>query len=158
MNSAYIHLVLNHIPVLGTGVGILLLSYGILMKKEEAKWLGLVSFLLCGLVAIPVFMTGEPAEGIVEQHPGISKAAIELHEDSANAALISIELLAAVSLISLFVFHRIKRYPRWAMLVIVTIAFVTSVMVARTAQLGGKIHHTEIVGTQTTAGTELEED
>jgi hypothetical protein len=151
MNPAHIHLLLNHIPVLGTAFGILLLLFGILRKNNEAKRFGLVMFLLCGLIAIPVFLTGEPAEEIVEHQIGIDKEAIEEHEDSATWALVSVEVLAVLSLISLFLFHK-TAFPGWAMVIVMLIALVTSGIIARTANLGGMINHPEITGTAVQTG------
>lgn len=158
MNPAHIHLLLNHIPVLGTSFGIVLLIYAIVRKSDEAKRLSLLTFLLCGLITIPVFLTGEPAEGIIEKQIAVSEGVIDAHEDLAMVALVSVEILAVVSIVLLFIFRQANRYPAWSMIAVLLIAFITSGIMVRTANLGGQIHHTEITGTTADAGIELEDD
>ena len=83
MNWAQVHLWLNHLPVLGTLFGLVLLIAALLWKNEDWKRLSLIVFVIIGLIAIGTYLTGEPAEEVVEDVPGVSEAAIEPHEESA---------------------------------------------------------------------------
>jgi asparagine N-glycosylation enzyme membrane subunit Stt3 len=60
MNWAHIHLSLNHLPVVGTFFGVLLLLLALLRKSEELKRVSLGVFVLTALLALPVYFTGEP--------------------------------------------------------------------------------------------------
>ena len=66
MNATHLHLMLNHIPVLGTVFGLGLLVFALWRKSEELKKAALGIFLIVALLAVPVYLTGEPAEGVAD--------------------------------------------------------------------------------------------
>lgn len=100
-------------------------------------------FVLIALVTVPVYLTGEPAEEMIENIPGISKAMIERHEDAVLFSMIAVEVAGFIALAALLLFGRKKGL---ANLLIVTLAFsvVTGGLLAWTSNLGGQIRHTEI--------------
>ncbi|MBB6054067.1 hypothetical protein [Armatimonas rosea] len=144
MNPAYLHLVLNHLPVLGTWFGLLLLSAGFIFKSNDLKKASLVVFVLCALVAIPVFLTGEPAEGKIEGLPGVSEGLIEAHEAAAKFALILVEILGTASLLCLVFLQRGIRAASLVLLGVWGLALLTGGLFVYTAKLGGQIRHTEV--------------
>lgn len=143
MNAAHLHLLLNHIPVLGVIFGFFLLLAALWRGSEELKRASLVVFLLAALITIPTYLTGEPAEEIVEKLPGVAATFIEQHEESAKIALIGMEILGIVALGGLL-FFRHRNAPAWLTGVILLLAMVVGGWMIRTANLGGKIHHPEI--------------
>jgi hypothetical protein len=145
MNWAHVHLVSNHIPVLGTAFGLVLLVYAAARRDEGVKRVALGVFAVVALLALPVFFTGEPAEGVVENAPGISEPLIEAHESAALAALVAVELLGALALAGLIATWRGRR-PLSPLVTRATVlvSLIAAGLMARTANLGGKIHHTEI--------------
>ena len=62
MNWAHVHLLINHIPVLGTVFGTLLLVFGMAKKNETIKRVSLGIFAIIAVATVPVYFTGEPAE------------------------------------------------------------------------------------------------
>ncbi|MGA7880692.1 MAG: hypothetical protein WCA06_13995 [Terrimicrobiaceae bacterium] len=76
MNSAHLHLMLNHIPVPRMAFGLALLGWALLRKGEELKRTSLGLFIIIALLAIPTYLTGEPAEELVENLSGVDKASI----------------------------------------------------------------------------------
>ena len=145
MDLTHLHLILNHFPVLGIMFGFLILLWGVLRGNEEVKTVGLVFLVLTALAAVPVYLTGEPAEEIVENLPGVSEQIIELHEDSALLSLI----LAIATGVLAFAGLILKRFSsaniaRFSMFAVLVLSFVTGVFMGRTANLGGEIRHTEI--------------
>ena len=105
MNWAYVHLILNHVPVLGTLFGLLLLAWGILRRNDSLQRAALLTFTLVALVAIPAYLTGKPAEEAVEHLTGTAGSAIEPHEDAALVSFLAMEVLGALALGALHV-HR----------------------------------------------------
>ena len=89
MNWAHIHLLLNHLPVIGTIFGVLRLLFAWLRKSEELKRVSLGVFVLTALLALPVYFTGEPAEKVVERLPVVAEPLIERHENAALFALLT---------------------------------------------------------------------
>lgn len=58
MTAVHVHLLLNHIPILGVLFGLLLLIYGTVKKTEEIERAGLVTFIVVALITAPVFFSG----------------------------------------------------------------------------------------------------
>lgn len=144
MNWAHIHLLSNHIPVLGTLFGLLLLAWGVVRRNEVIQRAALATFVVAAVVAVPVFFTGEPSEEAVEHLAGTAEQAIEVHEDAAVLALISVELLGVVAAFSLM--WRRAGMSRFVTRAALVLSVVTAGLMARTANLGGKIRHAELRG------------
>ncbi|HET7290515.1 MAG TPA: hypothetical protein VFJ67_08775, partial [Thermodesulfobacteriota bacterium] len=81
MNAAHWHLILNHIPLIGIGFVILLMIIAFARKSQELKNVAMIFAVIVALWAIPAYLTGEPAEEVVEDMPGISENIIEEHEE-----------------------------------------------------------------------------
>ena len=147
MNSAHLHLLFNHIPILGSAFGLVLLAWGLLRRSDAVARVGLATLVLAALFAIPAYLTGPAAEHLVEDLPGISDAAIHPHEEAAMIASYALWMLGAACAWILWRYRRIgmsvpSRYTR--------LAFVGAVVVAGlmtwTSLLGGVIRHAEIRG------------
>lgn len=148
MNWAHVHLMLNHLPVLGTIFGLLLLGWAALRRSEMLQRAALATFVLTGLAAIPVFLTGEPAEKVVEHLAGTAEQAIEAHEEAALVALIAVEALGALALTTLVLFRK-RGVPRPLVGAALVCALATAGWMAQTANLGGRIRHAELRSTAT---------
>lgn len=158
MNPTHIHLLLNHFPIVGTLIGTLLLAWGIYSKQNNLKSAAAAVLFAMALFAIPVYLTGEPAEESVEKLPGVAESVMKVHEDAATVAIWLMELTGLTALLALIL--QWKQQERAA--ATFTIAFVFSVIgfaaMARTGYYGGQIRHTEITAVQvgtTEAGSEL---
>lgn len=155
MNPAYLHLVLNHIPVMGVLFGLALYLAAHIRKSTEMRRVALWVFLLAALSAVPAFLTGEPAEDLVEKVPGVSKQAVEAHEEFASVALGGIILLGAAALGALVFSGRSARMQKGFAATVVVCSLVASVLMIRTAQLGGQIRHTELRPVASVQGSDL---
>jgi hypothetical protein len=144
MNWAHVHLMLSHLPVVGTIFGVLLLLLALLRKSEELKRVSLGIFVLTALLAPPVYFTGEPAEKVVEHLPGVAEPLIERHENAALFALLMAGGAGAVALAGLILFRRAEKLPGWIVAVTLVLSLATSGLMGWTANLGGQIRHTEI--------------
>ena len=156
MNAAHLHLIINHIPVIGTFFCFLVLLFGWLGKKPAVQKTALFLFVIVGLIAVPVFVSGNGAEEIVEKFPGVSKQSIEAHQDSATITLIFIEILAVASLLGFALFGRRENLPGGFLLTVVILTIVAFVLTANTSNLGGKIRHPQEMGGSLPAGGEIE--
>lgn len=144
MNDARVHLLLNHIPVIGALFGIAVLLGGIVKQSSELKKAGFVIFVGIALIAVPVFRSGHPAEEIVEDMPGVSERVIETHEDAAKKAMIAVEITGILALISLAASRGSQNTPGSLVALLLAASLATGGLMAKTASLGGKIRHTEI--------------
>jgi len=144
VNAAHLHLILNHVPVLGTLIALLLLVTAFVEKSDDLRRAALALFVGVALMAVPVYMSGEPAEDLVERLPGVTNQQIDRHEDAATQALIAVGLVGVLAIAAL---AAARRHPRGSRaLTVATLAFgiVTGGLMARVALLGGQIRHSEI--------------
>lgn len=143
MNWAHIHLMVNHVPVLGTVFGLALLAWGMVRRTDRLQRAALAAFVVVALAAIPVYLTGEPAEDMVEHLVGTAEPAIEVHENAALVSLVGVELLGVIALAGLLLSR-----TTWAPVALARAALVMSIVTAglmvRTANLGGQIRHAEV--------------
>ena len=159
MDAAHWHLLLNHAPVLGTIFGALLLIAALSLRNGTLTRTSLTVFVLSALVAVPVYLTGEGAEEIVEDIPGVAaESVIEAHESAGLIALIAVGLLGLLALVALWSARGRTTPPRWIGPSALVIALVVSGLFVWTATLGGQINHPEIRGTPTAVQTPDEDD
>jgi len=144
MNAAELHLLLNHLPVLIPILGLIVLLAGLALKSPDIQKTGLCFLIAAGFFALPTYFSGEPAEDVVKNYPGASRAAIHEHEDAGLWSLIVLEGAAVAAAVAFFLLWKKKRVPKvgWAVLLVVT--GMACAAMARTAHIGGLIRHEEI--------------
>src|SRR4029434_4393979 len=98
MNAAYVHLLLNHVPVLGVLFALGLLGWAVFRRSDTLLRAGWATLVVVALVALPVYFTGEDAEEVVEDEPGVVHKTIKDHEESALPAIIGMEALGLLAL------------------------------------------------------------
>ncbi|MBI2213822.1 MAG: hypothetical protein HYU52_09255 [Acidobacteria bacterium] len=158
MPPVEIHLALNHVPVVGFAGALAILVWGVLRRDEEVQRVGLAACVAVALLTIPVYFTGEPAEDVAEQLPGVTHDVIENHEEAAKYAFISSSLCGAVALLGMIVWRSPERRA-FALRATLVLCVATTAMIGRTAMLGGQIRHTEVrAGAAVNAPAELERD
>lgn len=145
MNGASIHLLLNHLPVLGLFFGLCLLVWGILGKQSILRTAAYVLLVFASLTTLPVNISGEEAEEIVEEmHDGRSHEIIHEHEEAAELALfmmLTVGLMAIAAGVMQRRNHPQQRLASYATLGLGLVAFG---YMAYVANLGGQISHPEI--------------
>jgi hypothetical protein len=145
MNPAHWHLLLNHVPVVGLAFSILLLISSLIMKNRTLALAGLVAVVLSALMLIPVYLTGEPAEEVIENTAGVNPDPfLEEHEEAAEPAMIAMQILGAAALIVLFLNLRAGKYSPALTTFITISAIIVFFILGRVALVGGDIRHTEI--------------
>lgn len=144
MNWAHVHLVLNHVPIMGVLFGLLTLGVAWIKNSKELKILSLGFFVLAAILTIPVYFTGEPAEEAVEHLAGVAESVIEQHEEAAEVSFIITGILGAIALAGLVLFWNSPHIPHWFVTGVLILALVVGGSMAWTANLGGQIRHSEI--------------
>jgi glucan phosphoethanolaminetransferase (alkaline phosphatase superfamily) len=145
MSLVHIHLLLNHVAVVGALVAVLLFAAALLLRDVVSTKFALAFTAGLAVVAIAVYFTGEPAEDAVEHLAGVTKASIHEHEEAAELTTIVIGVLGGLSLLALL-WLRSRRAPRWMAAAGVVGTLAISALMGWTANLGGQIRHTEIQG------------
>ena len=157
MSIVHLHLMLNHVPVVGMVFALLILGVAAWRRNDGMGRLGLVVMVGLSVVTAVVFLSGEPAEEAVERVAGVSEAMIHPHEEAAEAALIVTGIVGAMALVALGAYRR-RALPRWLTGAAFTAALVSTTMLGWAANLGGQIRHTEIGGTAAASSGEESED
>lgn len=137
-------MLLNHFPIIGTVLGVGVMLYGYITVSDQVKKAALWTWFAMALIAIPVFLTGEPAEESVEGIAGVSEGLIEEHEEAATVAIWLMEALGLLSLVTLGLGKTKNSLSKPLVLVSTVLGLVVFGAMARTGYLGGQIRHSEI--------------
>lgn len=146
MNDAHFHLVVNHLPIVGTLIGLLVLISGLLLKKSEVKLTAFGIFIFSAITSIVAFLTGEGAEEVVEDLSGISETLIHTHEEYAESFLILSISLGVIAIIGFIAELKKFKLSKLLTILILLIALANIVLGKYVGTSGGEIRHTEIRG------------
>ena len=114
MNLAHIHLLLNHFPTIGFGIGLGIFLVALIGKNEELKRTSLVVFFLIAALAIPTYLSGNAAletlcNGTKDCPQGVSLQLIREHEDAALWGFVFMEFTGFIAWIGLWQFRLLTR-------------------------------------------------
>src|SRR5947209_13256573 len=101
MSSIEIHLILNHIPILGVAFVSLYLLIATIFKNIFMQKVSLWILLGVALVTIGVYLSGLRAEAPIENLPNVSKALLQLHEKVARISSLTIWAIAGITFLGL---------------------------------------------------------
>lgn len=155
ISPEHLHVMLNHIPLVGLAVALVPLLIGLIGRRRESLFIGLLLTLICA-GSIPVVMwSGEEAEHEwlhTEAAAHLDEAGhdwAEVHEERAELGSKTIYVTAGLALLSLIGMAvgkckgKLKK-TTWVFSLLTTLACVASVMAAAwIADSGGKISHPE---------------
>ncbi|MBD3257272.1 hypothetical protein GF377_02475 [candidate division GN15 bacterium] len=144
MNDAHLHLLLNDIPVLGTVSGIVFIMIGLVARKETFKLIGCWVLLIAGLAAIPVVVTGEGAEEVIEHLQDVDEDIIHEHEEAAELVYPFAIIMGVGGLATIIVHKHVPKLRKTFVFSLLGLAIVVAGMIAWTANLGGQIRHPEV--------------
>lgn len=143
MEAVQLHLLLNHVPVIGTIFGLALLAYGLLRDQNTVVRAALWALVITGVAGVATYLSGEPAEEVIEEMAGVSEALIERHEEMAYWATGGAVVVGLVALVMLTL-YRTREVGRGFAAVVLALALGTSGLMGWTAHLGGQVRHSEI--------------
>jgi hypothetical protein len=144
MTPAHLHLMLNHIPILGPLLVLALLAWGVARSDWSYSRIALILLVIIGMVSIPVYVSGEPAEHALEDIRSLPEATVEAHEEAAVWAFAGLEALAVFAGVVLWRGRRGQVPSRAMLMAIVAATVIVTAVTIRTAYLGGQITHTEL--------------
>jgi uncharacterized membrane protein len=146
VNGAHLHLLLNHIPTVAFGVGVAFFLAGLIKKSEDLTQASFVAFFINALLAIPAYVSGNAAEFILRDQPGMSAEVLAAHQNAAAFGLMFMEITGLVAWVALW------RFRRWVIPALLALSVATFALMARAANLGGGIRHPEILGAESVSG------
>ncbi|HKL14059.1 MAG TPA: hypothetical protein VJ915_00415 [Balneolaceae bacterium] len=144
MNDAFIHLIINHLPVFSMLFGLLILIWGLIKSNTAFKKLAMVFFIVGAVGSYAAVETGEGAEDIIEDYvPSLSHDVIHDHEEAAEIAMWFSYVTGGLALLGLFITGKKPRYEKVLTGVLLVAALAAVGMLIYTAYEGGKIRHPE---------------
>jgi hypothetical protein len=144
MNWAHLHLALNHVPVIGLPIVLLLLAWAIVRRSAELLKASFGLIILLAVVTVIVQVTGEPAEELVEGLPGVVESMVEAHEESALLGTIGVVVVGVIALLGLWRLGTGKILPQWYSPAVLMTGILVAGLMIWIANLGGQIRHSEI--------------
>jgi NADH:ubiquinone oxidoreductase subunit 4 (subunit M) len=146
MNATHIHLLFNHVPVLGSIFGLIILAFGLFGAKRVLRRTSYYIFIIVALFTLPVYFSGEGAEEVVEDIAGVSHTYIEEHEDLGNISLYLTLLTGVISVVALVAGAKSQKKGKLYAKILLVLGLISFTTIAITAGHGGKIRHSEIRG------------
>jgi len=156
MNAPHWHLAINHLPVMGVFLVMLLLGYALARGRGELYGVSLGALVLLALATVPVFFTGRSADEALMEFPDVDDKLVHLHEAAANIAFIGVGILGVVALAALWFGRKAPQISRGMAAVVFALALIETALLGRAANLGGNIRHPEIRASSPVAGTPSE--
>jgi hypothetical protein len=144
MNWTQLHLALNHLPVIGLPLVLLLLMVGWSRRSQEVLRIALWALLLLSLAAIAIKFTGDfAAEQSAARLTGV-QTLVSRHEQAADQVTTLVFLLALACALALWFARKARPAKTWTLAVVLVLGLVTCLFYVRTAHSGGQIGHAEL--------------
>jgi hypothetical protein len=140
----HLHLLLNHVPTVGTVVGVGLLLLALVRRNDHLVHSSLEVLFAVAMLTLPVYLTGVAAEEAVQGLTGVAGEAIKTHESAALLAFIWMQVTGLVAWLGLWQSRRNSRASRGTVASVLLLSVLTLVLMARAASIGGEIRHPEI--------------
>ncbi len=142
MDGAHAHLLFNHFPIIGSILSVLVLLAGFIIKNGIVKKTAMAMIVFTAVMTVPAFLTGEPAEEVLEAINQAPDAIIHEHEEMAEKGLWT---TIAVGALALFAFVSSKK-PIGGKLMKATLVLLiaNTFFLIQIGNAGGEIRHSEI--------------
>ena len=145
LNAPHLHLLLNHVPTVGTAIAVAILILSFVRKNEGMRRVAFELFCVIALLTLPAYLTGVGTQIALEQGFEVSPVLIAAHHDAAIWGSIFMVLTGGAAWLALWQTRRLSRPSRGAMAAVLLLSVFTVAAMARAATLGGEIRHPEIL-------------
>src|SRR5512134_2991138 len=136
MNAPHLHLILNHVPTIGTAIALGLLLLSLFRRQEALRRVSLEVFYVLALLTLPAYLSGVATGLQLEQMAEVSVEAIARHHDGAVVAFLVMLLTGAVAWLGLWHWRRAGRLSGLNTALVLALALLTLVMMGGTATMG----------------------
>jgi uncharacterized membrane protein len=144
MNATHLHLMFNHLPIVGLGFAILFSLLAVFRKSPEVKKLACWFYILIGALSVLPILTGDGAHEILQTYPGINNDAIEYHETWAYIFFYGLMLNGVLAIVALWFSRKKPDLMKKLNIAMLIVAIVLLVFAYQTGTTGGKMRHPEI--------------
>ena len=145
MNLTHLHLLLNHVPTVGSVIALAILLLSFIRRDEALKHAGLEVLFLIAILTLPVYISGAAAQREIRNRPEVSTTAVRVHQDAALAGFAMTEFAGFVAWIALWQSRRRGGEARGLVAATTVLLMLALALSGRAANLGGEIRHPEIL-------------
>lgn len=153
MNVPHLHLILNHVPTIGTAMAFGLLLLSLVRRNQQLTRVSFELFCVVALLTLPAYLSGVGTGLALEKLPGVSKEVIARHHDSALQAFLLMIVTGGAAWLGIWRFRRVGNLSTANVAVVLVLALLTMGGMMTTGTLGGEIRHPEILAEGQTAPT-----
>jgi hypothetical protein len=147
-SAIHIHLAINHSPLYAELFALCLILFGLWKARREFVTAALVVAIIAALCGVAADLTGgKAADFLTKANPpiaGVDSKMVGPHDDAAGWFVTVSCVTGVLAIVALFIGHRRGARPRWLEVVIAIAILLCLTVAARTALLGGRIHHPEV--------------
>jgi hypothetical protein len=146
-DAAHLHLAINHAPLYAELFAFVILVAGLIWRKRDLVMVGLLLVIVGAIAAFAADQTGDRAAHMIKQGApiaGLDTKLIKEHDQSAGYFLTAALITGGLAILSLIISKRRGGGLGWLDTLIAVAALLSFVIAARTALLGGRIHHPEV--------------
>jgi hypothetical protein len=145
VSAAHLHLVMNHVPTVGSVVALGLLLLSFVRRNEHLRHVALEVLFVIALVTLPVYVTGLAGQYELRDRPDVSVDAMRSHHDAALIGFTVMELAGFAAWVALWQSRRRGRPARGLVSAVTMLLIVALAIMGRAANIGGEIRHPEIL-------------
>lgn len=143
ITPAHLHVLLNHIPIIGLPIIAALLIWGLLRREDAVIRVALIGAVLVALGTWGVDLTGDPAIDDIRDQAWFNRAVVHAHEDAGDKTNI-LAIVAGVAALGTLVLARGgKPFLRSAASVTLLLIVFAAMCAFWAGWEGGKIRHSE---------------
>jgi membrane protein YqaA with SNARE-associated domain len=144
MDAAHVHLISNHLPIVGLLIGTLVLILALFLQKKDVKLTALGILIFSALGSIVAFYSGEGAEEVVENMAGVSETLMHTHEELAETFFAITLFMGGLALLSFLAEWKNLAWAKYLLILTVVVSLADSIFAKFVGTSGGEIRHSEI--------------
>lgn len=155
MTLAHLHLVLNHVPVIGSLIALGVLLLALVRRSPDLRRAGLEIFSVAGLLTLPVYLSGVGAQREIADGTGAAVEMIRAHHDAALAGSLAMLVSGMLAWVGLWQTRRTGRPAPGVLAAVLLLGAAALALMGRAANAGALIRHPEVTplaGAQTSPG------
>ena len=143
ITSAHLHVLVNHVPIIGLPIILLLLIWGVLRREDAVVRAALIGTVLLAAGTWFTDFTGDGAKDDIRHLAWYNKDVVTAHEDAGDQAEFVAIATGVVALATLILARGGRPIRKPLVLLTLVLLLLSSVMAARAGWRGGKIRHDE---------------
>ncbi len=143
-SMAHVHLIINHVPILGSIFVLVLFIIALVFKNGFLQKLSLWFLVGIALSTAVAYVSGEKTDGAVRGLPEVADAMITVHKQVARYGLIIMFIAGVISLGGIIFYSKRTVLPVYLRISVLLILLVCVAVLAYAGFLGGLVMHPEI--------------